>query len=1374
MVENYVYYESPQRSWVLKSVKTNDPYSPIGGNTTYTTFEYKNPNYNRFERISYGYDTVITYQHNPENNNAVYRKTIQGYNNKSFIKKGRKTSETICDAAGKMYVETFYDVTITDANGIPLDDSECPDLYFPNRECEVTNYYEGMATPQITTKKCVIYDEKKNVVEYINLVDSANNVIHDNLRAEISYKTGMPNNLISLVESITVYNSNNEVVREKSAEYSTNGKLIKIIQYNEPDQAEIELNYDQYGNINQITFPENAWQEKMWNKYVYDPVVHTYPITVSNALGYQSSAQYDYKWGKPIKTFDINGQEMRYEYDYIGRLTKIIGPNEIASNAPYTLKMEYYPANYSRWSINTPHVETSPHPIDTFSYAVTYHYDVQNPGNPMKTTLLCDGLGRVIQTKKDIDIGGTELSVVSGKVVLDPYGRTIKQYHPVTEELTKYYKYNYSFDQNTVTTTQYVLLDREIKVTLPNNTETHIQYGFGYDDFEIKRFLTTTIDPLGNKLKTYTDPRKLQTTSVVDSTIITNFAYNSLGELIRSTDPDNHPTSYSYNKFGQQISRTHPDAGTDHFTYDLAGNLISRQTQDLNNNNLTIDYLYKFNQLIEVHYPKNPENNVYYFYGDNTATNNRKGKVYAIEDASGRQEFSYGMMGEVIENIRTFALPNDPNTYTFAMGFAYDSWNRILSTTYPDGERVKYLYDRGGQLNSMTSTYNGINYVYINKINYNKFEQRTHIYYGNGTKAEYQYDILQRMTHLRSISNNGVMQEIDYTFDAVNNIVDITNSAGVLNNGLGGTYNHNYSYDNSYRLISSNGLWDNNNNSLDYQLNLVYSRDGRISTKAQSATTLIGGVPSNFSYDNKYKYNTNQPHTLKEVFDAQNQGTQYFNWDANGNLISHRTQFPVNNRRDLCWDEENRLMAVGDNNYTSYYQYDNSGERTYKLTGLNTLMNINGRWVNFATMDNPTLYTGAYLVAGVQGYTKHYYAGSERVSSAIGLGGLANINNPLSIDSSESWERKSGSLRNEMRRTIIECLEHQYRTTKSLVFLHDMTSPTAGTMDRYFYHPDHLGSSSWITDGSGNAIQHLHYLPFGEDWVDQRNASWSAPYTFSGKEKDVETGYSYFGARYYDSGLSIWLSVDPMSDKYPNLTPYAYCANNPVILVDPDGREVEWHPDGNGNLIADKGDNYETLCEYLSTIYGGLENIPGGELLRYKFQLSAYKGLDIEGISLKSTNGTFDNLVGKYLVTKSREFEYWGERESCSPTTFNRVRLAVKYVYGKDLLGKELINNPIYASWNGILQKGYPLWGSPLIEYLGLGILVNENNFSNGLKPGAVLGLQGKSGGHSVIFLGYKEDGSGIIEWGNVGIRERLYSENGFYSKKIKRAANFR
>ena len=60
-------------------------------------------------------------------------------------------------------------------------------------------------------------------------------------------------------------------------------------------------------------------------------------------------------------------------------------------------------------------------------------------------------------------------------------------------------------------------------------------------------------------------------------------------------------------------------------------------------------------------------------------------------------------------------------------------------------------------------------------------------------------------------------------------------------------------------------------------------------------------------------------------------------------------------------------------------------------------------------------------------------------------------------------------------------------------------------------------------------------------------------FTFSAKERDSETGLSYFGSRYYSSDLSIWLSVDPMSDKYASLSPYVYCADNPVKLVDPDG-----------------------------------------------------------------------------------------------------------------------------------------------------------------------------------------------------------------------------
>ena len=70
-------------------------------------------------------------------------------------------------------------------------------------------------------------------------------------------------------------------------------------------------------------------------------------------------------------------------------------------------------------------------------------------------------------------------------------------------------------------------------------------------------------------------------------------------------------------------------------------------------------------------------------------------------------------------------------------------------------------------------------------------------------------------------------------------------------------------------------------------------------------------------------------------------------------------------------------------------------------------------------------------------------------------------------------------------------------------------------------------------------------------------------HTFTGKERDTETGYSYFGARYYDSDLSgLFLSVDPMANKYPDISPYAYCAWNPLKLVDPDGEEAFDNTDG--------------------------------------------------------------------------------------------------------------------------------------------------------------------------------------------------------------------
>ena len=79
---------------------------------------------------------------------------------------------------------------------------------------------------------------------------------------------------------------------------------------------------------------------------------------------------------------------------------------------------------------------------------------------------------------------------------------------------------------------------------------------------------------------------------------------------------------------------------------------------------------------------------------------------------------------------------------------------------------------------------------------------------------------------------------------------------------------------------------------------------------------------------------------------------------------------------------------------------------------------------------------------------------------------------------------------------------------------------------------------------------------------------------FTGKERDEETGYGYFGARYMDHELmTMWLSVDPMADKYPSISPYAYCHWNPIKLVDPDGQE-DYQVDNNGNITKCKDQSH--------------------------------------------------------------------------------------------------------------------------------------------------------------------------------------------------------
>jgi RHS repeat-associated protein len=71
--------------------------------------------------------------------------------------------------------------------------------------------------------------------------------------------------------------------------------------------------------------------------------------------------------------------------------------------------------------------------------------------------------------------------------------------------------------------------------------------------------------------------------------------------------------------------------------------------------------------------------------------------------------------------------------------------------------------------------------------------------------------------------------------------------------------------------------------------------------------------------------------------------------------------------------------------------------------------------------------------------------------------------------------------------------------------------------------------------------------------LEQQTGVYDNPYKFNAKELDRETGLYYYGARYYNPRASIWYGVDPLAEKYPSWSPYAYCGNNPINYIDPDG-----------------------------------------------------------------------------------------------------------------------------------------------------------------------------------------------------------------------------
>jgi RHS repeat-associated protein len=126
---------------------------------------------------------------------------------------------------------------------------------------------------------------------------------------------------------------------------------------------------------------------------------------------------------------------------------------------------------------------------------------------------------------------------------------------------------------------------------------------------------------------------------------------------------------------------------------------------------------------------------------------------------------------------------------------------------------------------------------------------------------------------------------------------------------------------------------------------------------------------------------------------------------------------------------------------------------------------------------------------------------------------------------------------------------------------------TSTGFDFECYITDHLGNTRVVVndknaDGVADIIQERHYYPFGMEMAGQSYDITPLPqalnkYLYNGKEfqDDFGLGLYDYGARFYDAQLGRWHSVDPLAEKYPSLSPYNYCINNPIKFIDPNGME---------------------------------------------------------------------------------------------------------------------------------------------------------------------------------------------------------------------------
>jgi RHS repeat-associated protein len=431
-----------------------------------------------------------------------------------------------------------------------------------------------------------------------------------------------------------------------------------------------------------------------------------------------------------------------------------------------------------------------------------------------------------------------------------------------------------------------------------------------------------------------------------------------------------------------------------------------------------------------------------------------------------------------------------------------------LSKIVDQSGSTEFFYDNLGRETKSIKTVAGS--AYTVERTYDILDRLLTLKYPDGSIANYSYDVhsglLEKVT-----GQPATGQPVNQTY-----VNDITyNAKGQINTiKYGNNTQTTYTYGQDLRL--SRILTSTSALTLQ-DLNYVFDKNGNI-------TTLTDNLRSNIR---TYGYDDLDRLTQAQNLPSPQGGTTNFNYqyDSIGNM-TYKSDLGVMSYG--AGAGPHALTSAG--GYS--YQYDLNGNMT---VGKNKIMSYDIE--NRLTYAVCGLSTNSYVYDGDGGRVKQVTSHQSQVTSdTTYIGSLFEI------------EQASGSGQQATAKHIFA------GSTKVC----DVKSVDGGPATLSYYHSDHLGSSSVITDQSGQQVAHYEYSPYGAITVNElANGQTGQPanYYFTGKELDA-TGLYFYGARYYDPEIGRFITADTIVQAPydpQSLNRYAYCRNNPLNYVDPSG-----------------------------------------------------------------------------------------------------------------------------------------------------------------------------------------------------------------------------